>query len=307
VRIAIIIPAFNVAAFLQQTVRSVLEQTHQDWVLVVIDDGSTDATASVTAGFADDRIRLVRQDNSGASAARNRGIREVEPLAPEAFLFLDGDDWLAPDALAVLSGTLDAAPWAVAACGRYARMGMDGAFRLSSAPSDGCLLEQLLTQNRFANGGHLLIRHEAVEATGDFREDLCYGEDWEYWVRLALNGEFAAVRSRAPVLFVHERSGSSMLSKATDPRAYQPAMDAIHLNPMIAVRVGSSRLAYFRRRADAETAWSVGRELIRHGRHRDGRSWLGRSVRVAPSLRRLVLIGLSWPRLGPFRPYRMAA
>jgi glycosyltransferase involved in cell wall biosynthesis len=307
VRIAVIIPAFNVATFLQQAVRSVLQQTDPGWVLVVVDDGSTDATAAVAASFGDDRIHPVRQDNAGVSAARNRGIREAGSLAPDAFLFLDGDDWLAPDALAVLSAALDAAPWAVAACGRYARMGMDGAFRLSSAPPNGCVLERLLTQNRFANGGHLLIRREAVEAAGEFRRDLRYGEDWEYWVRLALNGEFAAIRSRAPVLFVRERLGSSMLSHATDPDAYRPAIEAIHLNPMIGVRVGRSRLAYLRRRADAETAWSVGRELIRHGQQRDGRRWLGQSVRAAPSLRRLALIGLSWPRLGPFRPYHLAA
>ena len=42
-----------------------------------------------------------------------------------------------------------------------------------------------LTRNLFANGGHLLIRREAIEAAGDFREDLSYGEDWEYWTRLS--------------------------------------------------------------------------------------------------------------------------
>jgi len=307
VRIAVIVPAFNVATFLHQAIDSLLRQTHADWSLVLVDDGSTDATAAVAAGFRDRRIRVLRQDHEGVSAARNRGARDAESLAPGAYLFLDGDDWLAPDALAVLADTLDAAPWAVAACGRYARVGMDGASCLSSAPPDGWLLERLLIRNLFANGGHLLIRCEAVEAAGDFRRDLCYGEDWEYWVRLALLGEFAAVRSRDPVLFVRERPGGATLSHATDPTAYWPAMDAIHRNPAIALRVGGLRLAYLRRRAEAETAWSVGRELIRHGRQREGRRWLGRSIRASPSLRRLLLIGLSWPRFGPFRPYRMAA
>jgi glycosyltransferase involved in cell wall biosynthesis len=307
VRIAVIVPAFNVAPFLHQTVRSVLEQTHQDWVLVVVDDGSTDATAAVAAGFPHDQISLLRQHHEGVSRARNRGICHAQPLAPDAFLFLDGDDWLAPDALAVLAGTLDAAPWAVAACGRYERVGVSGARRLSSAPPDGCVLERLLTRNLFANGGHLLIRHEAVEAAGNFRRDLRYGEDWEYWARLALHGEFIALRSRAPVLFVRERPGSATLANATDPAAYWPALDAIHRNPAIALRIGDARMACLRRRAEAETAWSVGRELVRHGRRRDGRNWLARSVRAAPSLRRIALIGLSWPRFGPFRPYRMAA
>jgi len=307
VRIAIIVPAFNVAPFLRDTLLSVLQQTHRDWTVVVVDDGSTDATAAVAASFADDRIRLIRQDNAGVSAARNRGIRSAASLMPDAFLFLDGDDWLAPNALALLANTLDAAPWAVAACGRYARVGPDGACRPSVAPPDGCLLERLLIQNLFANGGHLLIRREAIESVGEFRTDLCYGEDWEYWTRLASQGEFAAARSPAPILFVRERPGGATLSNATDPTAYQPAMEAIHRNPAIAERLGRSRLAHLRHRAEAEMAWTVGREMVRHGRQRDGLIWLARSVRSAPSPRRLALIGLSWFRLGPFRPYQSGA
>jgi hypothetical protein len=228
-------------------------------------------------------------------------------LAPDAFLFLDGDDWLAPNALVLLADTLDAAPWAVAACGRYARVAAGQAPRLSPAAPGGCLLEQLLTCNRFANGGHLLIRREAVEAAGDFRPDISYGEDWEYWSRLALHGEFTTVRSRAPVLFVRERPGSVYLSRATDPSAYRPALGAIHENPAVTERLGAARLAYLQRRAKAEIAWTIGRELIRHGQHSDGRRWLVRSIRDAPSLQRLTLIGLAWLRMGRFRRYRTVA
>ncbi|WP_158932814.1 glycosyltransferase family A protein [Acidisphaera sp. S103] len=306
-RIAIIIPAFNVAPFLGEAIRSALAQTHTNWSLMVVDDGSTDATATVAASFQDKRIHLIQQDNAGVSAARNRGIRHAEATAPDAFLFLDGDDWLAPNALERLADAFDSAPWAVAACGRCARVTADGTTHLSPAPHDGCLLERLLIRNLFANGGHLLIRRQAVHAAGDFRSDLSYGEDWEYWTRLALLGEFVSVRSRTPVLFVRERAGSAMLTKAMDPAAYRPALDAIHRNPAIATRLGGSRLPHLRRRADAEMAWAVGRELIRHGQQRAGQRWLGRSIAGAPSIRRMMLIGLSWLRIGPFRPYRTAA
>jgi glycosyltransferase involved in cell wall biosynthesis len=307
VRIAVIVPAFNVAPFLCSALLSVLGQSHTDWWLVIVDDGSTDASAEVASAFRHERIRLIRQDNAGASAARNRGIRDAVSLTPDAFLFLDGDDWLAPDALALLADTLDAAPWAVAACGRYARVAPDGASHLSASPPHGRLLEQILTRNLFTNGGHVLIRSEAIAATGEFRLDLSYGEDWEYWTRLALHGNFVAVRSRAPVLFVRERPGSAYLSNATDPAAYQAATEAIHQNPAIIDRVGASRLAYIRLRTESETAWSVGRELVRHGHQLDGQQWLQRSVRSAPSLKRLTLLGLSRLRLGPFRPYRITA
>jgi glycosyltransferase involved in cell wall biosynthesis len=307
VRIAIIIPAFNVAPFLRETLLSVVAQTYTDWSVIVVDDGSTDAIEAVATGLQDARIQLIRQDNAGVSAARNCGIRQAEAAAPDAFLFLDGDDWLAPNALELLADALDAAPWAAAACGRYARVAANGAERLSPAPPSGCLLERLLTRNLFANGGHLLVRREAVHAAGDFRRDLTYGEDWEYWTRLALLGEFVAVPSRTPILFVRERPGSAMFTKATDPAAYRAATDAIHRNPAIANRLGASRLPQLRRRAEAETAWAVGRELIRHGQRRAGQRWLGRSIAGAPSIRRMMLISLSWLRIGPFRPYRTTA
>src|SRR4051794_9372681 len=184
---------------------SVVAQTHRDWSMVV-DDGSTDATAAIAASFHDARISLIHQDNSGVSAARNRGLSVI---AADACLFLDADDWLAPDALAWLAAALDAHPAAVAVSGRYARVALDCIAYPARPPPGGDLLQHLLVQNLFANGGHLLIRSRAIKIAGGFRSDLSYGEDWEYWIRLALQGPFAALRSHpAPVLFVRETLGS---------------------------------------------------------------------------------------------------
>jgi glycosyltransferase involved in cell wall biosynthesis len=302
--IAVVIPAFNVADFLSEAISSVLAQTYADWSMVVVDDGSTDATAAVAASFWDRRIRLIRQRNSGVSAARNVGVAIAASRRdpPDAYLFLDGDDWLEPNALALLANALDRAPGAIASVGRFARVGLDGTVRTAPCPPQGDLLEPLLTRNLFANGGHLLIRRAAVEAAGDFRTGLSYGEDWEYWTRLALLGHFVSVP--APVLFVRERLGSAYLSRATDPAAYRPAMQAIYSNPDLTRRLEPTRIAALAQQAEAEMAWTVGRELIRHGRRQDGRRWLGQSLRCAPSPRRLALLVLSWLRLGPFRSYR---
>lgn len=305
-RIGVIVPAFNVSAFLAQTLQSVLDQTVANWSLIVIDDGSTDDTAQVVLGYSDPRVHLIRQDNAGVSAARNRGLEAFlcRSRPPDAFMFLDGDDRLSPHAFAQLADTLESCPWAAAACGRYARLAMDGTIHRAASPQAGCVLERLLTRNLFANGGQLLIRREAVEAAGRWRVDLSYGEDWDYWTRVALLGEFVAVRHPEPLLFVRERAGSAYLSGATDPAAYRPAMDAIYANPAIVDRLGAARLAVLWGKAEAETAWSVGRELIRHGRRRDGQHWLGRSIWRAFSLRRLGLIAISWRQSGSFRPYR---
>jgi glycosyltransferase involved in cell wall biosynthesis len=308
VHIAVIIPAYNAAVFLPDAIGSVLGQSHVDWSMVVVDDGSTDATLAVAADFQDSRICVLRQDNAGVSGARNAGMALgfSAGRVPDGVLFLDADDWLAPDALGWLAHTLGAWPGAVAAVGRFARVGPDRMLRLAKQPPAGNLLETLLTRNLFANGGHLLIRRAAVEAAGRFCAELTYGEDWEYWTRLALLGAFVAVPCPAPLLFVRERLGGAYLSRATDPNAYRPALEAIYRNRALADRLGTTRLAALALRAEAEMAWTVGRELIRHGRRRDGLGWLGRSIWAAPLPKRLVLLGLTGLGIGPFRQYPTA-
>lgn len=301
--IDIVTPAFNVAPFIGDAIRSVLAQTHPAWTMTIVDDGSTDPTAAVAAAFNDPRIRLIRQANAGVSAARNCGIAATRA---DAVLFLDADDWLSPHALATLAAALQAAPEAVAAVGPYRRV-MDGKpARRVMRPASGDLLAALLVRNLFANGGHLLIRRTVLEAAGRFHGGLVYGEDWEFWVRLAGFGAFAAVPSRAPLLFVREREDSACRGMAFRPDAFVPCMDAIFNAPGTKLRFSETALATLRRRAEAENAWVVGRELIRHGRAGEGRRFLRRSVMAAPSLKRLLLLAaVSVPisRIGPFRPY----
>jgi glycosyltransferase involved in cell wall biosynthesis len=375
VRIGVVIPAYNAASWIADAIRSVLAQTHRDWRLVVVDDGSTDGTGDVVAGFPDPRIRLTRQANGGVSAARNAGIRELsawcginespsgparappswrglappstslllasrkdvdgrakpghddwgavrataEALVahqalsgdtPAAFLFLDADDWLAPDALERLAAALAAAPHAVAASGPCAFIDTGRVRR----PPSGHLLHRLLVRNLFANGGHLLLRAVAVRAAGGFVPGIAYGEDWEFWIHIALQGPFAALASRAPVLFVRQCAAGAYRRLASDPAAFAPCMDAIFGNPALLARLGPRRLAAIRRRTEAENQWIIGRELIRGGKDADGRTWLRRSVLAGPTPRRAVLLAIAHllplvpPGLrGPFRAYRLLA
>ena len=104
-KFSIVIPAYNVEAYLDECLGSVAAQSFGDWEAIVVDDGSTDGTgrlAEVWAGK-DERIRVVRQENKGLSAARNAGI---ELARGEYLLFLDGDDWLEKDALEVLDAKI---------------------------------------------------------------------------------------------------------------------------------------------------------------------------------------------------------
>ncbi len=299
--VGVVIPAYNVAPWLADAIRSVLSQTCRDWSLVVVDDGSTDATPDIAAAFADPRIQLIRQPNRGVSAARNTGLAA---LSAEAILFLDADDWLTPDALATLSDTLADCPWAVAATACYARITPEEPHGMLHRRLQARLLPRLLVRNPFANGGHLLIRRRAIDAAGDFNTALSYGEDWEYWTRLALQGEFVSIHTRKPLLFVRERTGSVCYRMATDPARFACSMAAVYSNPAIIARIGESHLLRLHRRAKAENAWVTGRELIRRGMPREGRAWLRRSLRAAPGLKRLALWFLSRLGVGPFRPHQ---
>ena len=279
--------------------------------MVIVDDGSTDGTGAVVRQFSDPRLRLLTQRNAGVSAARNRGIAM---LHGDAVLFLDADDVLTPAALATLARGLDDAPWAVAAAGHWARLDPAGRHHAGACPPEGDVLERLLVRNRYVNGGHLLIRTEAVRQTGIFREDLRFGEDWEYWLRLAMLGEFARVREREPLLLVRERADGAYATRAADPATFRACLDAAFAVPDLTRRLGTERLVALRHKADADAAWVVGRELIRRDRPSEGRRWLWRSVRAAPAVKRVALLaasvmlaGIPSQWRGPFRPYGAAA
>jgi len=354
--IAVIIPAYNAAAWLADCLGSLRAQIHTDWSAFVVDDGSADDTAGVAQRFGDPRIRLLRQTNAGVSAARNRGIRHaLGHNETAALLFLDADDWLAPTALQRLACALSDAVGGVAgngaggisgngagavaengadgifgngadgisgagvpitaqggarivaAVGGHAVVAPDGTTRVARLPPGGALLERLLVRNLFINGGQILICRQAVAAVGLFNTDLAFGEDWDYWSRLAAVGEFAVTAGRAPVLFARERGDSAYRRLAIDPGHNGAAIAAIYANPVLAKRHSGKALTRLRRKAEADSAWIAGRELIRHGRPDDGWRWLLRSWIEAPGLKRAGLLLLARLRLGPFRRYRFGA
>ncbi|WP_368414598.1 glycosyltransferase family 2 protein [Falsiroseomonas sp.] len=305
--ISIITPAHDVAPFVADAVASARAQSHPAWEMILVDDGSRDGTARAAKGAAegDPRIRILRQANSGVSAARNAGIAVAQG---GALLFLDADDWLAPDALDRLDAALDRAPGAVAAYGPWAAMAEaarpgDAPLRVKTGPFPaGDILDRLLVRNLLVNGGHALIRRAAFEAAGGFDPRLRYGEDWECWVRLALCGPFQPVAGHAPLLFVRERAGSAYRRLAREPAAFAPAMAAIWNNPALAARLGA-RLPALRARAEAENGWVAGRELIRHGDAAHGRPLLRQAFLAAPGPRRAALLAAA--HLLPFLPPRL--
>jgi GT2 family glycosyltransferase len=109
--VSVIVPAFNAAPYLDETIASVVSQSLEDWELTVVDDGSTDGSADIAAEWAgrDARVRQLRQANRGVAAARNAGFMASRGDA-EYLLFLDADDCLETSALEVMTGYLDRHP-----------------------------------------------------------------------------------------------------------------------------------------------------------------------------------------------------
>lgn len=106
-RFSIIMPLYNKAPYVRKAVESIIGQTYRGWELVVVDDGSTDDSGEVVKDFDDDRIRLIRQENAGVGAARNRGVAET--TAPY-ICFLDADDWWEPTFLEEMAGLIERHP-----------------------------------------------------------------------------------------------------------------------------------------------------------------------------------------------------
>jgi len=106
VRVSIIIPAYNVEKYINTCIDSILAQTYADFEVVVVDDGSTDATGKILDDYArlDSRVTVIHKENAGVSAARNTGIKEA---VGEFILFFDGDDFVEPYAIEELVYTIN--------------------------------------------------------------------------------------------------------------------------------------------------------------------------------------------------------
>ena len=97
---SVIVPTFNRAKLLKQTIKSVLKQQYQSWELIIVDDGSTDETKEVVFSFDDPRICYFYQENKERSAARNLGIHQAKG---QYICFLDDDDYFLPDHLEIIA------------------------------------------------------------------------------------------------------------------------------------------------------------------------------------------------------------
>ena len=199
--ISVVIPAYNVARWIEATVQSVLAQSYRNLEVIVVDDGSTDGTASIVEKLAerDNRVRLLKMDNKGVGGARNAGIRIArgELIAP-----LDGDDIWHPDKLnrqlKRYRRLLDQGrPVGLIYCWSQT-INEDGRVLRSNVPrkpTEGAVFENLLVEDFMSNGSTALIAAEALESVGLYLEnrEASGCADWELYLRVAHKYEIFAV------------------------------------------------------------------------------------------------------------------
>ena len=121
--ISVIVPAYNIAAYLERGVVSVMNQTYRNLEIILVDDGSTDGSGRLCDELADrdDRIRVIHKANGGTAEARNVGMAAAQG---SLFGFVDGDDWIDPDMYEKMFGAMRAQQADIAIC-RYRRVYRD--------------------------------------------------------------------------------------------------------------------------------------------------------------------------------------
>ncbi len=173
-RVSVIMPIHNGERFLREAIRSIRAQTYAPLEILVIDDGSTDATPTILAELRDE-VRAIRQPNRGPAAARNRGL---ELARGDVIAFHDVDDLWAPDALQRLVAHLAAHPELEMVQGLIQRMVLTG------APEAGApVFRESEKPYHFVNLGSAIFRRAVFDRVGRLDEALRENEDADWFLR----------------------------------------------------------------------------------------------------------------------------
>lgn len=232
VKISVVIPAYNAAQFLPRCLASVFAQTLQPVEILVVNDGSTDDTASVATKLG---ATVITRLNGGLSAARNTGIAHA---AGDWIALLDADDLWNTKKLQSQAERLDETTVLVYTGIRI--FGDDGVRQVCPA-TDPLLARKMLRYRNCITPSTVLARREALSAVGGFREDIRACEDWDMWVRLQRIGAFKAVPDALTDYYVYPSSMS------TDPERMLVAMEQIMDTTLVSDLHGLSRWTWSRK------------------------------------------------------------
>ena len=213
--ISVVIPSYNHSKYVISAIKSALDQEKVDCEVIVVDDGSTDATKQLLETYIP-AINYIYQENKGLSAARNTGIKNAKG---EFIAFLDADDMWLPDKLSMqLREFFHSSEIGLVGCGGYfmseSRATLNQFIKLSYK-SHKSLLKNLCLKNIVSGGSEALIKKECFDKVGMFDESLRAAEDWDMWLRILSKYEARFVEKPLVKIRVSENSmsGSSNADK----------------------------------------------------------------------------------------------
>jgi glycosyltransferase involved in cell wall biosynthesis len=295
--VSIVIAVRNGARYIAEAIESA--RVPEVAEILVVDDGSTDATRDIVNGLADPRVRLLSSAASGVSAARNTGARAA---TGEWLMFLDADDRLRPGAIAALLAAAQTASAAIAVYGDYDRIdpegraiGMRRAWRGRAKPS-GRILERLVAGNFIVNGGVMIVRAQAFAACAGFDETLRFCEDWHCWCRLAALGDihYAAVH----VLDYRVHDAGTMSARARSPADFLPAAERVFTDPAIVAKLPKASLLSLRAAAEVHLCAYAAAQAVRFHCYGQALAYTARAVAQTPRAAPGVMLKVGMAFLG---------
>lgn len=226
--ISIIMPVYQVEAYLSRCIDSILAQSYQDWELILVEDGSKDSSGKIMDEYAqkDARIQAIHKENGGVSSARNKGL---EYAGGEYVIFLDSDDWIETEMLRELAEAIEKNQSDMAACdSAVVTVEADGSLtRKICNKWGGNAAEKTVSGKEayysiFYQSGTLwnkLFRRECVKGL-TFNEKMTYGEDTDYLIRAIRNCSRITLIPYCGYNYVINRAGN-VRSASIDKRSLE--------------------------------------------------------------------------------------
>lgn len=187
---SVIMPLYNKANHIENTIKSVLDQTFTDYEIIIINDGSTDKSEVLALEFNDERIQVYNQENQGVSTARNLGI---EKSKGKLIAFLDADDYWFPDHLQELARLYHDFPDCGIYCSRHKIRVSKNHFQIPAYNGIDKFFRGIVADYFFSNRPFritwtscLAIPKEIIEQNGGFTPEVTNGQDLELWTKIGI-------------------------------------------------------------------------------------------------------------------------
>jgi glycosyltransferase involved in cell wall biosynthesis len=206
--VTVLVPAYNAAPYLRESIESILAQDFRYFELLVVDDGSTDETPALLASVDDPRLRVVRQDNTGLVGALNRGLDEARG---EFVARMDADDPMPAGRLSAQIRAMRADPELIVCGTDYVLFGaLTGRVRMPVGDA-ACRQRMLLASPHC--GASVMIRASALDRAGlRFRTEFAHAEDYRMWTELSEHGRLGNLPMVGYLYRIHESQVSAVYS-----------------------------------------------------------------------------------------------